>query len=201
MSPPRQPASGAGEIGFTVVSISLSLVAVFIPILLMGGIVGRLFREVAVTLTAAIVRLDDGLADDHADDVRAASPFRQIAMHGRIHALSERAFAWVLAPLRTRRFAAFSATSARCCSSRSLTMAATVYLYVRSSERILPAAGYESRLNGPIQADQVDVASGRCSGASVSSLTSSCAIPQWKRFRRYVGAAAAPRTPHACSST
>ena len=46
---------GAREIGFTVVSISLSLVAVFIPILLMGGIVGRLFREFAVVLSSAIM--------------------------------------------------------------------------------------------------------------------------------------------------
>jgi hydrophobe/amphiphile efflux-1 (HAE1) family protein len=45
---------GAREIGFTVVSISLSLVAVFIPLLLMGGIVGRLFREFAITVTLAI---------------------------------------------------------------------------------------------------------------------------------------------------
>ncbi len=45
---------GSREIGFTVVSMSLSLVAVFIPILLMGGIVGRLFREFAVTLSLAI---------------------------------------------------------------------------------------------------------------------------------------------------
>ena len=46
---------GAREIGFTVISISLSLIAVFIPILLMGGIVGRLFREFAVVLSAAIL--------------------------------------------------------------------------------------------------------------------------------------------------
>jgi multidrug efflux pump subunit AcrB len=45
---------GAAEIGFTVVSMSTSLVAVFIPLLLMGGIVGRLFREFAVTLSIAI---------------------------------------------------------------------------------------------------------------------------------------------------
>ncbi|MBV8784692.1 MAG: efflux RND transporter permease subunit, partial [Gammaproteobacteria bacterium] len=44
---------GAREVGFTVVSMSLSLIAVFIPILLMGGIVGRLFREFAITLSAA----------------------------------------------------------------------------------------------------------------------------------------------------
>jgi len=46
---------GAREVGFTVLSMSLSLVAVFIPILVMGGIVGRLFREFAVTLSAAIM--------------------------------------------------------------------------------------------------------------------------------------------------
>ena len=46
---------GAREVGFTVVSISLSLIAVFIPILLMGGVVGRLFREFAVVLSAAIL--------------------------------------------------------------------------------------------------------------------------------------------------
>ncbi len=46
---------GAQEIGFTVLSMSTSLIAVFIPILLMGGMVGRLFREFAVTLSAAIV--------------------------------------------------------------------------------------------------------------------------------------------------
>ena len=47
--------AGSREIGFTVVSISVSLIAVFIPLLLMGGIIGRLFREFALTVTAAIV--------------------------------------------------------------------------------------------------------------------------------------------------
>src|SRR3569833_1392740 len=46
---------GAREVGFTVLSMSLSLIAVFVPILLMGGIVGRYFREFAVTLSAAIL--------------------------------------------------------------------------------------------------------------------------------------------------
>ncbi|HTV89153.1 MAG TPA: efflux RND transporter permease subunit [Stellaceae bacterium] len=46
---------GAGEVGFTVLSMSLSLIAVFLPILLMGGIVGRLFREFAMTLSIAIL--------------------------------------------------------------------------------------------------------------------------------------------------
>jgi multidrug efflux pump len=54
MTPIDAALRGAREIGFTVFSMSTSLVAVFIPILLMGGIVGRLFREFAVTLSAAI---------------------------------------------------------------------------------------------------------------------------------------------------
>jgi multidrug efflux pump len=54
LEPMKAALQGAKEIGFTVLSMSTSLVAVFIPILLMGGIVGRLFREFAVTLTVAI---------------------------------------------------------------------------------------------------------------------------------------------------
>jgi multidrug efflux pump len=55
MDPFAATLKGAKEIGFTVLSISISLIAVFIPLLLMGGIVGRLFREFAVTLSTAII--------------------------------------------------------------------------------------------------------------------------------------------------
>jgi hydrophobe/amphiphile efflux-1 (HAE1) family protein len=55
MGPMEAAIKGAAEIGFTIVSISLSLVAVFIPLLLMGGIVGRLFREFAMTITIAVM--------------------------------------------------------------------------------------------------------------------------------------------------
>jgi hydrophobe/amphiphile efflux-1 (HAE1) family protein len=55
LSPKEAALKGASEIGFTIVSISLSLVAVFIPLLLMGGIVGRLFREFAITVTMTIL--------------------------------------------------------------------------------------------------------------------------------------------------
>ena len=55
LTPVEAALRGAREIGFTVISISLSLVAVFIPILLMGGVVGRLFREFAVVLSASIL--------------------------------------------------------------------------------------------------------------------------------------------------
>ena len=55
MRPFAAALKGAEEIGFTVFTISISLIAVFIPLLLMGGIVGRLFREFAVTLSTAIL--------------------------------------------------------------------------------------------------------------------------------------------------
>ncbi len=55
MRPMQAALQGAREVGFTVLSISISLIAVFIPILLMGGIIGRLFREFAVTLSVAIL--------------------------------------------------------------------------------------------------------------------------------------------------
>jgi HAE1 family hydrophobic/amphiphilic exporter-1 len=54
MQPFEAALKGAGEIGFTIVSITISLVAVFIPVLLMGGVVGRIFNEFAVTVTAAL---------------------------------------------------------------------------------------------------------------------------------------------------
>ncbi len=55
MSPLEASLKGANEVGFTVLSMSISLIAVFIPILLMGGIVGRLFREFAMTISIAIM--------------------------------------------------------------------------------------------------------------------------------------------------
>ena len=72
MKPMEAALKGASEIGFTVLSISVSLVAVFIPILLMSGIVGRLFREFAVVLSVAIFVSMVDLADRDADDVFAA---------------------------------------------------------------------------------------------------------------------------------
>jgi hydrophobe/amphiphile efflux-1 (HAE1) family protein len=55
LSPLEASLKGAREVGFTIMSISISLIAVFIPLLLMGGIIGRLFREFAITMTMTIV--------------------------------------------------------------------------------------------------------------------------------------------------
>jgi len=91
-APMEAALKGAGEIGFTIVSISLSLVAVFIPLLLMGGIVGRLFREFAVTVTATI--LISGLVSLTLTPMLCARLLRdpRQAPHGRLYALSERLF-------------------------------------------------------------------------------------------------------------
>jgi multidrug efflux pump len=95
--PPMQAAlKGAKEIGFTVLSISISLVAVFIPILLMGGIIGRLFREFAVTLSVAIlVSLGISLTTTPMMCSRLLRHTRS-EDHNVLFRASERAFNWVL---------------------------------------------------------------------------------------------------------
>ena len=95
-SPMEAALEGSGEIGFTVLSMSTSLVAVFIPILLMGGIVGRLFREFAVTMTAAIaVSLCVSLTTTPMMCARFLKPESE-KRHGRIFRASERVFQWAL---------------------------------------------------------------------------------------------------------
>jgi multidrug efflux pump len=92
MTPMQATLQGAREIGFTVVSMSLSLVAVFIPILLMGGLVGRLFREFAVTLSAAIlVSLVVSLTTSPMLCARLLRSEKEIK-HGKLYHWSERFF-------------------------------------------------------------------------------------------------------------
>src|SRR5689334_23152688 len=94
MRPLQAALLGAKEIGFTVLSISISLVAVFTPLLLMGGIVGRLFREFAVTLSVAIVvSLVVSLTTTPMMCSRLLKHKRE---HNRLYRASERVFDWVL---------------------------------------------------------------------------------------------------------
>ena len=96
MTPMEAALRGAREVGFTVLTISVSLVAVFIPILLMGGIVGRLFREFAVTLSVAIlVSLVVSLT---ATPMMCSRLLKQqkAGEHGRLYRASESVFVWVL---------------------------------------------------------------------------------------------------------
>jgi multidrug efflux pump subunit AcrB len=96
LSPYEAAIKGSGEIGFTILSISTSLVAVFIPLLLMSGIVGRLFREFAVTVTmtiavSAVVALT-------LSPMMCALFLRneKNVQHGRFYLTLERGFQWLL---------------------------------------------------------------------------------------------------------
>ena len=143
---------GAREIGFTVLSMSTSLVAVFIPILMMGGIVGRLFREFAVTLSAAIgVSLLVSLTTTPMMCAKLLRPL-DTEKHGRLYHLSEGAFdrllksydgalRWVL----RHQALILIVTIATACLS--------VYLYILVPKGFFPQQD-TGRLGGSIQAEQ-----------------------------------------------
>ena len=152
MQPLAAAFKGAKEIGFTVISISLSLVAVFIPILLMGGIVGRLFREFAVTLSIAIgVSLVISLTATPMMCAKLLRPHKKDG-GGRVYRASERWFASILGGyerslgwvLRHQRLTMFVTLG---------TMAATIFLYIKIPKGFFPQQD-TSRLTGSIIADQ-----------------------------------------------
>jgi multidrug efflux pump len=100
MEPFAAALRGAKEIGFTVFTISMSLIAVFIPLLLMGGIVGRLFREFAVTLSTAImVSMVISLTTT---PMMCAYILKNPhgEKHGRLYRATDKAFDWVLSLYR-----------------------------------------------------------------------------------------------------
>ena len=143
---------GAQEIGFTVLSISVSLVAVFIPILLMGGIVGRLFREFAVTLSVAIgVSMLVSLTTTPMMCARLLKP-HGTERHGRLYLASERLFDAIVD--------FYSSTLSSVLRHRRLTLLvllATIglnaYLFVVVPKGFFPQQD-TGRLIGSIQADQ-----------------------------------------------
>jgi len=156
-APPFQAAlQGARQIGFTVLSMSASLVAVFIPILLMGGVVGRLFREFAVTLSAAIaVSLVVSLTTTPmmcAKFLRPESEPDSEMAHGRFYRAGERAFnqihslydkglTWTLRHPQPMLLAT------------TLTVCASVYLYIVVPKGFFPDQD-TGRLMGSVQAAQ-----------------------------------------------
>jgi multidrug efflux pump len=151
MKPFQASLQGAREIGFTVVSMSTSLVAVFIPILMMSGIVGRLFREFAVTLSAAIgVSL---LVSLTATPMMCARFLRRDAgEHGAAYRLAERSFngmlhsydlglRWVL---RHQLLVLFITIATFCVN---------IYLFWIVPKGFFPQQD-TGRINGSVQADQ-----------------------------------------------
>ncbi|MGE5466178.1 MAG: multidrug efflux RND transporter permease subunit [Ignavibacteria bacterium] len=153
MQPFAAAMAGAREVGFTVLSMSLSLIAVFIPILLMGGIVGRLFREFAVTLSAAIlISLAMSLTTTPMMCARLLRPRDKQQAHGRLHRASERVFAAALRGYEVSLDWALGHGRLML-----LVLAATigfnVYLYNIVPKGFFPQQDV-GRLSGMIQADQ-----------------------------------------------
>jgi len=151
--PPFQAAlKGAREVSFTVLSMSLSLIAVFIPILLMGGIVGRLFREFAVTLSVAIlVSLAVSLTLTPmmcARLLKAPGERRP----GRLFLASERVFRWMLAEYEASLAWAL-AHSRLMMLILAATIGLNIYLYVIVPKGFFPQQDV-GRMVGSIQADQ-----------------------------------------------
>jgi hydrophobe/amphiphile efflux-1 (HAE1) family protein len=141
---------GAREVGFTVLSMSVSLVAVFLPILLMGGIVGRLFREFSATLSIAIgVSLLVSLTTTPMMCARFLRP-EEHEGQGRFNRASERVFDWMLATydrglkwvLRHQHFV-FALTVA--------TLFLSIFLYAVVPKGFFPQQD-TGRLSGQIQA-------------------------------------------------
>jgi len=150
MAPFQAALKGAQEIGFTVMTMSISLVAVFIPLLLMGGIVGRLFREFAVTLSVAIlVSLVVSLT---ATASMCAHLLKQHESHGRLYRTSERAFNWVVG-FYGRTLAVVLRFPATTLAVLLATIALNVYLYIHVPKGFFPQQD-NGRMMGSIIADQ-----------------------------------------------
>jgi len=151
MAPVQAALRGSREIGFTVLSMSTSLIAVFIPILLMGGIVGRLFREFAVTLSVAIVMsLIVSLTTTPMMCAKFLRPER--GSHGRLYRLSERGFEWLHRHYETSlrwvlRHSALTLAVA------VLTVCINIYLYTVVPKGFFPVQD-TGRIFGSLQADQ-----------------------------------------------
>jgi multidrug efflux pump len=152
MGPVQAAFRGAREIGFTVLSMSTSLVAVFIPILLMQGLVGRLFREFAVVLSTAIaMSLVISLTVTPMLCAKFLRPESE-KKHGRIYRASERGFDWMLEIYRRSLGVVLR--------HQPLTLLVTVgtavlsiYLYIIAPKGFFPQQD-TGRLGGAIQAAQ-----------------------------------------------
>jgi multidrug efflux pump len=150
LHPLQAALDGAKEIGSTVLTISISLVAVFIPLLLMGGIVGRLFREFAVTLAIAItVSMVVSLT---ATPMMCAHLLKEHESHGWLYRTSERGFNWVVKSYG-RTLSTVLRYPAITLAVLVATIALNVYLYIYVPKGFFPQQD-NGRIMGSIQADQ-----------------------------------------------
>jgi multidrug efflux pump len=150
MHPVQAAIKGAGEVGFTVMTISFSLIAVFIPLLLMGGVVGRLFHEFAVTLSVAI--LVSMVISLTATPMMCAHLLKQREEHGKFYAFTERFFTWIVGTYgRTLNFVLDFAPITMVVLLA--TVALTVWLFIRVPKGFFPEQD-NGRIMGQIIADQ-----------------------------------------------
>jgi len=150
MAPMEASLRGAQEIGFTVLTISVSLVAVFIPLLLMGGIVGRLFHEFAVTLSIAI--MVSMVVSLTTTPMMCAHLLQQHKDHGWLYEKSEKAFNWVVAQYG-RTLVLVLRHPAVTLLVLFATIGLNIYLFVRVPKGFFPQQDNGS-LQGAIRADQ-----------------------------------------------
>ncbi len=150
MKPFAAALHGAQEIGFTVLTISISLVAVFIPLLMMGGIVGRLFREFSVVLSVAIgVSM---LVSLTTTPMMCAHLLREHESHGWIYRLNERAFNGIV-KLYGKTLERVLRHPAITLVVLGATMALNVFLFIRVPKGFFPQQD-NGRMNGTILGDQ-----------------------------------------------
>jgi len=150
VKPMEAALKGAEEIGFTVLSMSVSLIAVFIPILMMSGVVGRLFREFAVILSAAIaVSMVISLT---ATPMMCAWLLKEDRGHGRLYNASERFFQWVISSYAAALDVVLDYPGI-VLFSLLLTVGASVYLYVKIPKGFFPQQD-TGRLQGNIVGEQ-----------------------------------------------
>lgn len=150
MGPFEAALQGAREIGFTVLSISVSLIAVFIPLLLMGGIVGRLFREFAVTMSVAIlISMAISLT---ATPMMCAHLLKSHESHGRFFHWSERAFNRMV-QMYGRTLSVALRHSAITLAVLLATIALNVYLFIHVPKGFFPQQD-NGRIIGSVIADQ-----------------------------------------------
>jgi multidrug efflux pump len=150
MQPMEAALRGAQEIGFTVLSMSVSLIAVFIPILMMSGIVGRLFREFAVVLSVSIfMSLVISLTTTPMMCARMLKPKHE---HGRLYNVTEKFFQWVLSTYASALEVVLNRT-APVMVVMILTMGVSVYLYIKIPKGFFPQQD-TGRLQGNVQGQQ-----------------------------------------------
>lgn len=155
IAPYEAAVTGSKEIAFTVVSMSLSLVAVFIPILLMEGMIGRLFREFAVTLSASIlISLVVSLTTTPmmCATIIKPEPPEGSTKHGRLYRISETLFNWVLRFYERTLNVALRHSFFMLCLT-ILTAITSIYMFISIPKGFFPEQD-TGRIAGNIQAAQ-----------------------------------------------